>query len=115
MLDRTKTPAINPVEHIRFVAPERVVVGPFTELLLVKDVDDEAVKIDFIFDAGKLRDKKIIAALTGELLLSGTPEMSSTEFNEAIDLLGGFVNVEVGPEDAAVSLPSASTVIDAAV
>lgn len=104
MLDRTKTPAINPVEHIRFVAPERVVVGPFTELLWVKDVDDEAVKIDFIFDAGKLRDKKIIAELTGELLLSGTPEMSSTEFNEAIDLLGGFVNVEVGPEDAAVSV-----------
>jgi hypothetical protein len=32
----------------------------------VKDVDDEAVKIDFIFDAGKLRDKKVIAALTGE-------------------------------------------------
>jgi predicted Zn-dependent peptidase len=30
--------------------------------------------------------------------------MSSTEFNEAIDLLGGFVNVEVGPEDAAVSI-----------
>lgn len=111
MLDRTKTPAINPVEHIHFVAPERVVVGPFTELLWVKDVDDEAVKIDFIFDAGKLRDKKVIAALTGELLLSGTPEMSSTEINEAIDLLGGFVNVEVGPEDATVTIYGLTTTI----
>jgi predicted Zn-dependent peptidase len=104
MLDRTKAPAINPIEHIHFVAPERIELGPFTELLWVKEVDDEAVKIDFVFDAGKLRDKKIVAELTGELLLSGTPEMTSTEFNEAIDLLGGFVNVEVGPEDATVSI-----------
>jgi predicted Zn-dependent peptidase len=104
MLDRTKAPILHPVEHIRFVAPERIEIGRFTDLLWVKDVDNDAVKIDFVFDAGKLRDRKIIAELTGELLLSGTPEMSSTEFNEAIDLLGGFVNVEVGPEDATVSV-----------
>lgn len=102
MLDRTRVPKINPVEHIHFVAPERIELGAFTELLWVKEVDDEAVKIDFIFNAGKLRGSKIVAELTGELLLNGTPEMTSTEFNEAIDLLGGFVNVEVGPEDATV-------------
>jgi len=104
MLDRTIAPVIRPVEHIRFVAPERLLISPFAELLWVKDVDDEAVKIDLIFHAGKLRDKKIVAELTGELLLSGTPELSSTELNEAIDLLGGFVSVEVGPEDATVSI-----------
>jgi zinc protease len=103
-LDRKQAPAIGQISHVDFVEPQKHQIAEHTDLLWIAEVDDEAVKLDLIFDAGTLQDKKIVAKLTSALLLSGTPQKSSTEISAAIDGLGGFFNVETGHEETVVTI-----------
>jgi zinc protease len=103
-LDRTQAPAIGQITHVDFVAPEKRQISALTDLLWISQVDDEAVKLDLVFDAGTLQGRKIVAKLTAALLLSGTPEKSSTQISSEIDGLGGFFNVETGHEETVVTI-----------
>jgi zinc protease len=103
-LDRKQAPAIGQITHVDFVEPQKHQIAEHTDLLWIAEVDDEAVKLDLIFDAGTLQDKKIVAKLSSALLLSGTPQKSSTEISAAIDGLGGFFNVETGHEETVVTI-----------
>lgn len=103
-LDRTHTPAIGQITHVDFVAPKQLIISELVDLLWISEVDDEAVKLDLIFDAGTLQDNKIVAKLTSALLLSGTLQQTSTELSAAIDGLGGFFNVETGDEETVVTI-----------
>lgn len=104
MINRTQAPELKKLHHIDFVTPENIALDNGAVLHWINEVNDEAVKIDFIFQAGTIFDRKLVAKLAGDLLLSGTPDKTSSEITEAIDRLGGFTNVEVTAEDATVSV-----------
>jgi zinc protease len=104
MINRTEAPELKQLHHIDFVTPENIGLENGAILHWVNEVNDDAVKIDFIFQAGSIFDKKLVAQLTGDLLFSGTPDKTSSEITESIDRLGGFTNVEVTAEDVTVSV-----------
>ena len=104
MINRTEAPELKKLDHIDFVTPENIALDNGAVLHWINEVNDDAVKIDFIFQAGSIYDKKLVAKLSGDLLFSGTPDKSSSEITESIDRLGGFTNVEVTAEDVTVSV-----------
>lgn len=104
MINRTEAPELKKIDHIDFVTPENIALEKGALLHWINEVYDDAVKIDFIFQAGTIFDKKLVAKLTGDLLFSGTPDKTSSEINESIDRLGGFTSVEVTAEDVTVSV-----------
>lgn len=104
MLNRSLAPSLSIIEKIDYIKPEVFQLNEHCELLWMKDVKDDSVKVDLVFQAGKLMGDKIVTSLTGNLLLSGTSNKNSVAISEAIDLLGGFVHVEVGPEESVVSI-----------
>ncbi|MEX1191160.1 MAG: pitrilysin family protein, partial [Brumimicrobium sp.] len=104
MINRTEAPELKKLDHIDFVTPENIALENDAMLHWIQEVSDDAVKIDFIFQAGTIFDKKLVAKLTGDLLFSGTPNKTSSEITESIDRLGGFTNVEVTAEDVTVSV-----------
>ncbi|RFC54383.1 M16 family metallopeptidase [Brumimicrobium aurantiacum] len=103
MINRTIAPETKTVHHIDFQSPEIHTLNNKVNIYSMRKTDDETVRVDFVFDAGSLKTSKIIAQLTGELLLSGTGEKSSDEIEEAIDRLGGFTGIEVSTEKATIS------------
>lgn len=104
MINRTEAPQLRKLEHIDFVTPKNIALENGATLHWINEVSDDAVKIDFIFQAGSIYDKKLVAKLTGDLLFSGTPNKTSSEITESIDRLGGFTNTEVTAEDVTVSV-----------
>jgi predicted Zn-dependent peptidase len=103
-MDRTIAPEIKPIKTLNIVAPQSHSLNSGGHLFHLSEVDDEAVKIDLIFDAGTSKYNNIISKLTGDLLLSGTQNKSSSAIEEAIDRLGGFTNVEVSADESVVSV-----------
>ena len=104
MINRTEAPELQELHHIDFVTPENIELENGAILHWIHEVNDDAVKIDFIFQAGSIFDKKLVAKLTGDMLFSGTKDKASSEITESIDRLGGFTNVEVTAEDVTVSV-----------
>lgn len=104
MLDRTLAPELQEIDEITMLPPEQFDMAGKAKCYWLKALDAPAFKFDFIFNAGSIESKKIIGKLTGDLLFSGTKNHSSDAINEAVDQLGGFLNVEVTAEDAKVSV-----------
>lgn len=103
-MDRTTAPHIQPIKTLNILPPTKHKLPNGGELFHLSAVEEEAVKIDLIFDAGSSKNKKLISRLSGELLFSGTQAKSSDELHESIDRLGGFTNLEISSEEAVVSV-----------
>lgn len=103
-MDRKTAPIIRDVKSIEILPPQQYPLKNNGKLFHLSEVDDDAVKIDLIFDAGSSKHDKLVSKVTGDLLLSGTSEKTSDAINGSIDQLGGFTNVEVGPEETTVSV-----------
>jgi predicted Zn-dependent peptidase len=103
-MDRTLAPQIRPIKSLTILPPKSYPLNSGGHLFHLSEVDDDAVKIDLIFDAGTSKFNKVVSKLTGDLLLSGTQNKSSSAIEEAIDRLGGFTNVEVSADESVVSV-----------
>tara|TARA_B100000508_G_scaffold75230_1_gene58668 strand:- start:141808 stop:143061 length:1254 start_codon:yes stop_codon:yes gene_type:complete len=103
-MDRTQAPQTRKVKTIDILPPQQFTLKNGGELFLLSQVDDNAVKVDLIFDAGSSKHDKLLSRIVGDLILGGTQTMTSDEINEAIDQLGGFTNIEIGTEEAIVSV-----------
>ena len=103
-MDRLTAPQIHPIKKLQILPPSAYKLPNGGDLFHLSAVEDDATKIDFIFDAGSSKNEKLISRLSGELLFSGTAKKSSDELHESIDRLGGFTNVEISDEEAIVSV-----------
>lgn len=121
MIDRTIAPKTHAITQVPLQQPEIYKLENDIELYSIRKTNDQTAHIDLIFDAGSLKTSKIIAQLTGDLLLSGTDKKSSDDIEEAIDRWGGYVGTRVSTEKAKVSIfglrehivPIAKIVVDA--
>lgn len=104
MLDRKKQPQLKPVQRIDFLEPQHFQIGEHAKLHWISQVDDESVKVEFIFDAGSNNGKPIISGFTNNLLMAGTFTKTANEINESIDSLGGYVQAESSKEEASFSI-----------
>jgi len=104
MIDRKKQPSISKIDKIDFLEPKHFTIKDEVKLHLIDSVDDESVKIDFIFNAGTKNDEVHIASFVSAMLLSGTHEKTTSDINEQIDGLGGFFQAEASRENAYVAV-----------
>lgn len=104
MLDRSIQPEINTVEDINFLHPQHFTIKDEVKLHWIKEVDDDAVKVDFVFNAGSRQNLPALASFANNLILSGTPTLSSDQLSAQIDGLGGFFHAETSREGATVSM-----------
>lgn len=104
MTNRSKQPAVLPVEHISFVKPIQFDVTEKVKLLWMKNVSNDTVRLDLFFDAGITQEQNSIPSIVHSLLFSGTNANSSVEIHEKIDALGGFLDTDISFETAVVSI-----------
>lgn len=104
MLDRRIQPEVNTLEDISFVHPQHFVIKDDARLHWINTVDDDAVKIDLVFDAGSRMGMPALASFTNNLLLAGTDKYSADELHAKLDGLGGFFHAETSREGASVTL-----------
>mgnify|MGYP002630371265 FL=1 len=104
MINRTIPPALKPIDHIEFLAPEKHALSDCVNLYHTKDVPDETCRFDFYFDAGKCRGLKGIPNFVNGLLLSGTKGKSSIQIHDEINGKGGFFESGVSIENSVISV-----------
>ncbi len=101
---RNNAPQLEPIKHVAMAVPHIFDITPNVRLLWMKEVANETCRLDLHFDAGYIRGGDSLPEIVKSLLLSGTTEQSSVQINEAIDALGGYLDVEMGAENAVVSI-----------
>lgn len=104
MINRAKQPTISKIEKIKFLEPKHFSINQDVKLHWIKEVDDESVKIDLIFNAGTKNEEVYLANFVSTLLLSGTGSKKSKEINEQIDNLGGFFQADASRENAFITV-----------
>ena len=104
MIDRQTQPQIKPIDEIEFVAPRKMELRPNVYFYHMKEVQNETVRFDLYFDAGKSKSKGGISSFVNGLLLSGTNDKSAHDIEDTINGLGGFYEAGVAMENAAVTV-----------
>jgi len=104
MLNRSQAPILNEIEKINFVYPIVRKLNQDTELVWMKEVSDETVRIELHFNAGTIHSENKVASFTNGLLLAGTSIKNSIQINEEINELGVFTDFETNQESAVVAI-----------
>ena len=104
MLDRSTPPNLKDIKSIDFVAPRKFNIGNKIDFFWLQDGAGETFKLDLVFPAGTILSEKLVAKFAADLLLSGTTEKTAARLHEEIDLLGGFVQMDVTAEELVVSM-----------
>jgi zinc protease len=104
MLNRTQAPTLNEIQSIKFFYPEIRKQHSDTELIWMKEVSDETVRLEFHFNAGSIHSSNKVASITNSLLLSGTSTKNSIQINEEINELGIFTDFETNLESSIVGI-----------
>lgn len=92
-MNRKIAPELSIIDQIELIFPERIDLGNGIDLVWMKNIPDNTVKLDIIWNAGsKYQLKPLIASFCNHLLLSGNKSISANEIAEEIDSLGGYVS-----------------------
>ncbi|MFA7274880.1 MAG: pitrilysin family protein [Crocinitomicaceae bacterium] len=103
-MDRKKAPSLQPIKSIEFVKPKIFDINSNVKLFFMSEVPNETSRVDLYFDAGIIKGEKGISSFVNGLLLSGNDLISSTEISRQMDLLGGFFESGITPENAVISV-----------
>lgn len=104
MQNRNQAPELNKIEKINFVYPNIIKLGNDTELIWMKEVSDQTVRIELHFNAGTIHSTEKVASITNSLLLSGTKTKNSIELNESLNELGVFTDFETNQESSIAAI-----------
>ena len=104
MINRIQAPTLKEIEKINFVYPTIKKLGNDTELVWMKEVADETVRVELHFNAGTIHSQNKVASITNGLLLSGTSKKNSIQIQEEINELGVFTDFETNQEYSVVAI-----------
>lgn len=100
-LDRTKAPALVPVEKLRLQEPTSFTLSNGIPVYVLSGLSQEAVKVEFVFNAGKwYQDIPAQAALAARMLREGSKKYPSKDFAELLDQKGASIKA-IGQNDVA--------------
>ncbi len=105
MPNRSIPPLIAPTQNIPF--PEHLEHYLLDKIPLVRLQSEnyEVVKIELVFNAGRVHEqKRMVSKATNLLLKSGTASMTSAEINEKIDFYGASVGLPINFDYSSVVL-----------
>jgi zinc protease len=104
-LDRTQAPPFRLSSDYSLTHPEIFKLSNGVELFAFRGIEQEVVKLELIFEAGKWYEPKLgISHFTSQMLSKGTDDLTSFQIAEAIDSLGAHLEINQGYDVVTISL-----------
>ncbi len=104
-LSRHKQPEIELVTGITPVNPEKVLLDNGIPVYLIDTSDQDLVKVEFLFRAGRWFEDKILTAdFTNKMLTEGTESLSSKEIADKVDYYGAHLETSADKDMGYVTL-----------
>lgn len=105
MLNRTQAPELGHVTHIPIHQPQKIHLKNGQQMQLLPIGDQEVIRLDLLFSAGKWQQEvPLTANFTAGLLKEGTLDFTSREISELLDGTGGYLQIGAGMHHTTVSL-----------
>ncbi|CAN5290293.1 pitrilysin family protein [soil metagenome] len=104
-LDRTQAPPFRLSSDYSLTHPETYKLSNGVELFAFRGLEQEVVKLELIFEAGKWYEPKLgVSHFTSQMLSKGTENLTSFQIAEAIDSLGAHLEINQGYDVVTISL-----------
>ena len=115
-LDRTQPPTFHLSSDYSLAHPEHFTLANGCDLFVFRQLEQEVVKMELVFDAGKWYESAPgISHFTSQMLPKGTEGKSSFQIAEALDSLGAHLEISPGFDVVTLSLFSLRNKLLAAV
>lgn len=112
-MNRQIAPEINLIDSITLPKVDKIMLDNGVPVYLLNEGEQEVVKIELMFKAGKwYEEKNLIADFTNRLLREGTKSHSAKQIADTFDYYGANFNNSAGFETAGASLFSLTKHID---
>src|SRR3954467_10185042 len=104
-LDRTQAPPFQLSNNYSLARPEVFELSDGIKFFLFRDIQQEVVKLDLVFSAGKwFENKPGVSHFTAQMLQKGTLKRNSFQVAEAIDSLGAHLEITPGFDTVTVAI-----------
>ena len=103
-IDRHIAPALHPIEHISFVAPNAQLLANGATLFCLSGLQNDTSKIELHFAAGSTTNDPLTASLCAGLLINGSHQKTAKQIQKALDAVGAYYDVSLTQETAVVTL-----------
>jgi zinc protease len=112
-LNRKIAPVFNPIKQISMLPAAFKVLNNGLSCYTLTQKGSGICKVEWVFNAGYANQQKpLVAYFTNQLLECGTATMSNTEFNEAMDNYGSFLELQCDQDIAFITLYALKKYID---
>ena len=112
-MNRVQAPEINLIDSLTLPKVEKVVLDNGVDVYLLNEGDQEVVKVELMFKAGKwFEEKNLVADYANRMLREGTKTQTAKQLADAFDYYGANFNNSAGFETAGASLYSLTKHID---
>ncbi|MCX8491376.1 MAG: insulinase family protein, partial [Cyclobacteriaceae bacterium] len=86
MLDRKSQPNFSTEFQFNLPTPKIIPLRDNLSLVWLKEIQQDVVKVDFVFEAGKWHEpKKGVSYFTGHMLEKGTASLSAEKIASTLD------------------------------
>ena len=103
--DRNHAPALGRAQHLSIHEPESFQLDNGIPVFLLPANEQEATRLDMIFDAGSsFQSQKLQAQAVNKLLKEGTKNRSSYEITKTLDFYGAYLEPFSGKDKAGMTL-----------
>ncbi len=104
-LDRTEAPPFQLSSDYSLARPEIFQLSGNQKLFAFRDLQQEAVKLELVFKAGKWHESKLgVSHFTSHMLSKGTDKKNSFQIAEGLDSLGAQLEISPGFDFVSLSL-----------
>ena len=108
-MNRTLAPEINLIDSIELPQIEKATLDNGVPVYILNSGEQDVIKIELMFKAGKWFEKKnLIADVTNRLLREGTKTKNAKQIADAFDYYGANFHTSAGFENGSASLYSLS-------
>jgi predicted Zn-dependent peptidase len=105
MLNRKSAPQFAEIKDFHLPSPETIQLANGVPLVLFDEVQQEVLKVEFVFKAGKwFETKPGVSHFTAQMLERGTLNKTSYQIAEAFDQFGCSVEINAGFDFTSLSL-----------
>lgn len=113
IINRKNPPVLQPIEKIRITEPVIVYLDNHIPVYQLNVGDQDLIKIEFIFNAGRwMENKKTLALAVNKLIKDGTKNHSSKQIADRIEFFGATLESGVSTDIASLTLYSLNKHLD---
>ncbi len=112
-MNRAQAPEINLIDSLTLPKVEKICLDNGVEAYLLNEGEQDVIKIELMFKAGKwFEQKNLVADFTNRMLREGTKTRNAKQLADTFDYYGANFNAGAGFETAGASLYSLTKHID---